>query len=438
MTWAAGALLAAAAVEQPLVVVWDSLEWAGPSLLRLIGELRDALRDSPLLMICAGRPELAERDGIPWLQDRSGVDIIEVGALDPDDSSLLAASLTAIVHGPEVQSHAADVVDRVAVYGGGNPLFIRLLLESALPGEAAADHRGHGRRDDRPAARARTAAPGRGLGHRHHLRPRRARAAGRTGAGRRARHPARPAVDPPGRRRRRLLLRPATRARGRIRAARRRSRRLSWHRCLAQHDVSPEFRFGGRRARLLGDLRPNDPELPVLAGRAADALREAGTAALRQRDMPAAIALLERAFRMPVGPDGRRALTAIRLSDALLLSGDTHCAIEVAGAAEQSGGPDVLPCRVQRELLAGPADVFDDVVEKLRQNSGGACREQELARCQIRAASAFWRTAGSVRPSRRLGSAFFCAARRRRVGGGSVLAALSRSGSGRRRRSPNG
>jgi len=104
-----------------------------------------------------------------------------------------------------------------------------------------------------------------------------------------------------------------------------------------------------------------------------------GTAALRQRDVPAAIALLERTLTL--APEGLWPLAAIRLSDALLLTGDTRRAMEVV--ANGPGGSVPLSCRVQRHLLAARVgQVPHDTVENLRaevENDPG----DRLARCRF-------------------------------------------------------
>ena len=61
LAWAVRRFLAAAAVEKPLVVVFDDIHWAEPSLLDLIAGLPVALADAPVLIVCLARDELLER-----------------------------------------------------------------------------------------------------------------------------------------------------------------------------------------------------------------------------------------------------------------------------------------------------------------------------------------------------------------------------------------
>ncbi|HEX6499683.1 MAG TPA: adenylate/guanylate cyclase domain-containing protein [Micromonosporaceae bacterium] len=357
-SWAVRELLTAAATR-PLVVVWDGLEWAGQSLLLFVGGLIDSLPDLPLLMICVARPELAERD-VPWVRALHEHDVVDVRPLEPPDSAELAASLVAAGALPDVQAHALDLADRVLVdratlYGAGNPLFIRLMLESATPGRPL---------DDIPASI--TAMVGAMIdrlpAHAQHLLGV-ASVVGSTFTAAQIALLDEPAPDTAVEFlvQRRLLgtgTEPgeyffAQQAVHEV-AYRRldKQRRLAWHRRLAEHGVSPGFHFEAA-VRLLGELRPDDAELGALAACAAEALLRDGTAALRQRDMPAATDLLERAFAL-VPPDGSRSVAAIRFSDALMLSGDMSRAVDVVTEVVRTGvnERDRRACMAQQHLLA--------------------------------------------------------------------------------------
>ncbi|MFI5860246.1 AAA family ATPase [Streptomyces sp. NPDC051546] len=363
VSWAARELLTAAAAGGPLVVVWDDLAWAGQSLLRLIGELMDGLRDLPLLMVCVSRAELAGREG-PWAPGADGTreaDVIEVGALVPADGARLAVSLAAAGSGAEVEPHGLDLaeqVDRVAVYGAGNPLYIRLMMDWLRNGRTV---------DEVPpsitamvgAMIDRLPAPGRRL----------LGAASVIGPsftleqlallGEPA--PQDAVAELVGRR----LFRSAQEAGGycfvqqpvhEVAYGRlEKEQRVAWHRRLAEHGFSPGFHLEAA-ARLLAGLRPDDAGLAELAREAAGALLGEGTLALRQRDVPTAIGLLGRALVLARGgPDRCRSVAAVRLSDALMLSGDTRGALEVVAEDEwpaTGAGPAPALVRVQRHLLA--------------------------------------------------------------------------------------
>lgn len=352
--WAARELLTAAAVAAPLVVVWDNLGWAGRSLLRLIGDLMADLERLPVLTICAGRRKPAELNN-SWINDLREHDLIHVQALAPADSAQLAANWASASGVTEVEAHGFDLIERITTYSAGNPLFIRLMLESATPGDPVT----HvpptitavvGAMIDRLAAPAQEL-----LG-----------AASVIGSTFTLEQLAFLGESPASLSDlvEQQLIRPRARdgeygfvqqpvheiAYARLD----KERRLGWHRRLTEHDVSPAFHCEAA-FRLLSDLRPNDPGLAESARDAAGALLRDGTVALRQRDILTAIDLLRRALKYAI--DGQapcRAVVAIRLSDALMLSGDTRRAVNLVTEAAQDGPDNQIQwsCRVQLQLLA--------------------------------------------------------------------------------------
>jgi len=58
--WAIRRLLESLARERPLVVVIDDLHWAAPTMLELVEHAVDWTRDSPILLLAMGRPELLD------------------------------------------------------------------------------------------------------------------------------------------------------------------------------------------------------------------------------------------------------------------------------------------------------------------------------------------------------------------------------------------
>ncbi|MFJ9845578.1 AAA family ATPase [Kitasatospora sp. NPDC101155] len=388
VSWAARELLAAAAATRPLVVVWDDLEWAGPSFLQFIAELTGALRDVPLLTLCVARPEFGGPDG-PRL---GGDQVIDLGALDPVDSARLVASL-ASGRGPgEVQLHDLGLADRVALYSAGNPRFIRLMVEWLGTGRTVDEVPPTitamvGAMIDRlppPARRLLGAAavigPTFTLEQLALLDETAPEGTVREGTTPDETAPAatadalarqqlfRATADEGGYR---FIQQPVHEvAYGRLE----KQQRIAWHRRLAERGFSPGFHFEAA-AHLLGGLRPDDSELPQLARRAAEALLAEGTAALRQRDLPSAIELLERALVLAGrGPGRWRQVAAIRLSDALMLAGHSGRAVEVVADGLRHG-PDAPGRRlylVQRSLLAARLGTVTEVgVEELRAELDG-------------------------------------------------------------------
>jgi class 3 adenylate cyclase/tetratricopeptide (TPR) repeat protein len=105
-------LLEERAKAAPLVVGFDDLHWADPTLLDLVGYLAERA-EGPILCLCLARPELL--DSRPeWPGDR-----IQLGPLTDEEAAALAAGLE-----PGLR---ADVV----ATAGGNPLFLEQLVAYA-------------------------------------------------------------------------------------------------------------------------------------------------------------------------------------------------------------------------------------------------------------------------------------------------------------------
>lgn len=372
LSWAARSLLASAA-SRPVVVVWDALEYASPSLLTLISELIEGLRHLPVLTVCLGRPDVCDAaEPSPF----AGADaVIDLGALAPEDGARLALALTGATaeERAEVRAHelGVDVADRVAAYGGGNPLYIRLMVEWLDAGGAPDDVPPTitamvGAMIDRlpePLARLLGAAsvigPTFTVDQLVLLGESAPGAAVAELVGRRLVRATGQAGGPEGEYG--FVQQPVhevaySRLNKEIRAA--------GHRRLAEHGVNPAFHYEAA-LRLLSDLRPGDAGLSGLAGLAAAALLDEGTAALRQRDLPTTTGLLERAVAAAHGSTGAaREIAAVRLSDALMLSGETARALDVVSGAEEDTS---ALCLAQRSLLrVRRGGVAEADVEQLR------------------------------------------------------------------------
>jgi class 3 adenylate cyclase/uncharacterized protein (DUF1778 family) len=108
------------AAEQPLLAVFDDVHWAEETLLDLIEHLSVRLGEARVLLLCLGRPELAERRP-QWLAH-------------PDTALRLDALSDADARGLLDALDAPDAVrERIAELAEGNPLFIEQL--AAFAGE---------------------------------------------------------------------------------------------------------------------------------------------------------------------------------------------------------------------------------------------------------------------------------------------------------------
>lgn len=114
--WAVGRVLEQLATRRPLIVTVDDLHWAEPTLLELLERVRDEVADLPLLLVCQARPELLDEHpgwgGGSATSTRLG--------LQPFTAEHTRTALAALLPGrlPD------DLVHAVALWSGGNPLFV--------------------------------------------------------------------------------------------------------------------------------------------------------------------------------------------------------------------------------------------------------------------------------------------------------------------------
>jgi class 3 adenylate cyclase/tetratricopeptide (TPR) repeat protein len=119
--WAVRKLLEALAREQPLVAVFDDLQWAEPTFLDLVEHVADFSRDAPILLLCIARPELLDgRAG--WAGGKLNATSILLEPLSENAAETLIENLLA---GAEL---APALRARVAAAAEGNPLFVEQML----------------------------------------------------------------------------------------------------------------------------------------------------------------------------------------------------------------------------------------------------------------------------------------------------------------------
>lgn len=375
-------LFEALAQRRPLAVVWEDLHWAEPTLLDLIEDLARWLMDVPVLLVCTARPELLDMRR-SWGGGISCASALELGPLPRSTMEHLVAELSARMTSPaEVVGHAVDRLSARAVEASdGNPLFAELLLEAlAEEGEDASPP---------PTIQALLGARLDRLDDAERGLLERAATIGQVFTADQLRvllrddPDDRPPLDECIRRlvRHRMIRRGATPGsfqfaqtltRDTVYATARKESRAAWHLALAGHlgernagapgDASFEeparadlVRHLEAACHLKREVRPDDPLLPALTERAAHALIAQGTQALRRKDLPAAVDLLERGQALlPAGHDAHRPL-ALRICDAGVARGERDRALAALDAAER-GLPDVprnrLTWAIQRETLA--------------------------------------------------------------------------------------
>jgi class 3 adenylate cyclase/tetratricopeptide (TPR) repeat protein len=114
-------LLEAEAAEQPLVVVFDDLQWGEPAFLDLVEHVADASRDAPLALLCIARPELLDIRPA-WGGGKLNATSIFLEPLAETEASALMDNLLG-------DAELSDELRaRIVEAAGGNPLFVEEML----------------------------------------------------------------------------------------------------------------------------------------------------------------------------------------------------------------------------------------------------------------------------------------------------------------------
>jgi class 3 adenylate cyclase len=126
IAWAVRYLLGLLARTAPVVMVWEDLHWAEPTLLDLIDDIVTRLPDTPVLVLCAARTELLVTRP-SWGGGKPGATSIELGPLTEDQSAALVSELWS--RWDVVGQADDDLADRIVRQCDGNPLFVELMLD---------------------------------------------------------------------------------------------------------------------------------------------------------------------------------------------------------------------------------------------------------------------------------------------------------------------
>jgi class 3 adenylate cyclase/tetratricopeptide (TPR) repeat protein len=118
IAWGFRKLFEALAATGPLIVVFDDLHWAEPTLLDLVEYVSTFAQDVPLFLLCTARPDLFEqRPG--WTAPKSNATIVTLEPLAETDSETLVEGLG------ELSGEARTQIVEAAE---GNPLFVEQLV----------------------------------------------------------------------------------------------------------------------------------------------------------------------------------------------------------------------------------------------------------------------------------------------------------------------
>ena len=126
--WAVRRLLETLAHQEPLVVVFDDLNWAEPTLLDLVEHIAEWSRDTPILLVAMARPDLLDVRPT-WGGGKRNAATIYLEPLSPVESHQL---LEGLLGGGVV---APDVAARIQEAAEGNPLFVEEMVSILIDGE---------------------------------------------------------------------------------------------------------------------------------------------------------------------------------------------------------------------------------------------------------------------------------------------------------------
>jgi class 3 adenylate cyclase len=127
--WAVRRLFEGLAAEQPLIVVFDDIQWAESTFFDLLEYLTDWIRHAPMLIVCLARPELLEaRPG--WMARRQNTRLVSLHPLTESEMGGLIQNLVGHTGLP------GEDVAPIAAMAEGNPLFaeeiLRMLVDEGL------------------------------------------------------------------------------------------------------------------------------------------------------------------------------------------------------------------------------------------------------------------------------------------------------------------
>ena len=374
-----------------LVVLVDDIHHASSEVLEILEHLAGWTRDAPILVLCAGRPEVLLVHP-SWGRIRGGI-TVHLEPLGTDDAVVLARSL--------LGERSDDAVERrIAEVSGGNPFFIEEVVAALPPsqdaiGEVAVpptvmsllDARVDALDGDERFVLERAAV----LGTRFRLDELAALCGSEPGE----------ALS--GLADRDLIVRDAdggdlgwrfrhSLIRDAAYQAVPKGLRADLHVSVAER-VGDDARAGfhlERAATTLRELGSRSPAVGELAARAGARLAAAGRDASRRGDVASAVSLLERSVALLPADDGGRPDALTDLAYACLYAGDIdaadHAVEELLSAA--GDGDDLLGVRARmqrahisfiRDASAAPVAAYRETLEAVIPRFEQAGEERDLA-----------------------------------------------------------
>jgi class 3 adenylate cyclase/tetratricopeptide (TPR) repeat protein len=126
MFWAVRRLFEELARELPVVIVFEDIHWAAPTLLDLIEYLAGWTHDAPVLLLCLARPDLFE-ERQSWLSAQNATEVV----LGPLTDTELEQLLDEIAQEWPLDAGARA---RIAEAAEGNPLYVEQMAAMLAEG----------------------------------------------------------------------------------------------------------------------------------------------------------------------------------------------------------------------------------------------------------------------------------------------------------------
>ncbi len=123
--WAIRRLFEALSRSRPLVLMFDDIHWAEPTLLDLIEHLADRSRDAPMMLICVARPELLDVRPA-WGAGASNATTIVLEPLEADDADAMIGNLLGTA------KLEPAVRERIVEIAAGYPLFVEEIVRHLI------------------------------------------------------------------------------------------------------------------------------------------------------------------------------------------------------------------------------------------------------------------------------------------------------------------
>ena len=128
MFWAVRRLFEELAREQPVVVMFEDIHWAAPTLLDLLEYLAGWTHDAPVLLLCLARPDLVE-DRHGWLSVANATEVVLGPLTDAELAQLLEEIAQEWPLDPAARARIAEAAE-------GNPLYVEQMAAMLAEGGA--------------------------------------------------------------------------------------------------------------------------------------------------------------------------------------------------------------------------------------------------------------------------------------------------------------